>query len=105
MSRNDFRFRSIRLSAASAIESVKSRVKFNLLLFFKRFRSSRRRRFFHRQWGARGIVASVDAGHLSVLLSSSLHVSRFKHGSNLSGFVLLHGSNLDVLSTFVFAWL
>ena len=38
---------------------VKSRVRFYLPLFFRRFRSSRRPRFFVRQWGARGVVASV----------------------------------------------
>ena len=58
-SRNDFRFRGIQPGAVSVIESVKARVKFNLPLFFKRFKSSRRRRYFHRRWGARGTVASV----------------------------------------------
>ena len=67
-SRNDFRFRGIRPGAVSVIERVKSRVRFNLPLFFKRFRSSRRRRYFARQWGARGIVASVDGRQLVVRL-------------------------------------
>ena len=34
-------------------------LRFYLPLFFRRFRSDRRRRFFVRQWGARGAVASV----------------------------------------------
>ena len=52
--------------AVSVIECVKARVKFNLPLFFKRFKSSRRQRYFHRQWGARGVVASVSSGQLSL---------------------------------------
>ena len=48
-SRNDFRFRDIRPGAVSVIAKVKARVEFNLPLFFKRFKSSRRRRYFHRQ--------------------------------------------------------
>ena len=34
----------------------------------KRFKSPRRQRYFHRQWGARGVVASVAAGQLTVNL-------------------------------------
>ena len=41
------------------MERVKSRVRFYLPLFFRRFRSDRRRHFFVRQWGARGVAASV----------------------------------------------
>ena len=41
--------------------TLKARVRFYLLLFFRRFRSSRRRRrFCVRQWGARGVVAPVQ---------------------------------------------
>lgn len=65
-SRNDFRFRDVRPAATSVIVMVKTRVKFNLPLFFRRFKSSRRQRYFHRQWGARGVVASVSAGQLSL---------------------------------------
>ena len=65
-SRNDYRFRGIPPDTVSAIVKVKTRVKFNLPLFFKRFRSARRQSYFHRQWGARGVVASVAAGQLSV---------------------------------------
>lgn len=65
-SRNDFRFRDIRPGATSIIAQVKLRVRFNLPLFFKRFKSPRRKRYFHCQWGARGVVASVAAGQLSV---------------------------------------
>ena len=55
---NDFRFRGVRPSAVDVMERVKSRVRFNLPLFFRRFRSDRRRRYFVRQWGAHGVVAS-----------------------------------------------
>ena len=65
-SRNDYRFRGIPPDAVSAIIKVKVRLKFNLPLFFKRFRCARCQRYFHRQWGARGVVASVAAGQLSV---------------------------------------
>ena len=61
-SRNDFRFRGIHPGAAEVIMKAKVRVRFNIPLFFKRFMSSRRRRYFHRQWGARGVVASVVDG-------------------------------------------
>ena len=52
--------------AVSIIESVKARVKFDLPLFFKRLKSPRRQRYFHRQWGARGIIASVSSGQLAL---------------------------------------
>ena len=48
------------------MERVKSRVRFNLPLFFRRFRSDRRRRYFVRQWGARGVVASLQNDALVV---------------------------------------
>ena len=67
-SRNDFRFRAVRPGAAAVIARVKSRLRFHLPIFFKRFQSARRRRFFHRQWGARGVVATVSDGHLSLAL-------------------------------------
>ena len=67
-SRNDFRFRNVHPGAASVIIRVKARVKFNLPLFFKSFKSARRQRYFHRQRGARGVVASVAAGQLTLAL-------------------------------------
>jgi len=60
-SRNDYRFRGIPPDAVSAIVKVKTRVNFNLPLFFKRFRSARRQRYFHRQWGARCLRCSWPA--------------------------------------------
>ena len=67
-SRNDYRFRDIPPGATSAVIKVKASVKFNLPLFFKRFRSARRQQYFHRQWGANGVVASVAAGQLTMCL-------------------------------------
>ena len=67
-SRNDYRFRDLSPGATSAVFKVRARVKFNLPLFFKRFRSPRRQRYFHRQWGANGVVASVAAGQLTLCL-------------------------------------
>ena len=64
--RNDFRFRGVRPSAVDVMERVKSRVRFNLPLFFRRFRSDRRRRYFVRQWGGRGVVASLHNDALVV---------------------------------------
>jgi len=60
--RNDFRFRDVRPGAVPIIERTKARARFHLPLLFKRFRSARRRRFFHRQWGANGVVGSVVGG-------------------------------------------
>ena len=65
-SRNNFRFCDIRPGTAEIIVKVKTRVRFNIPLFFKRFISLRHRRYFHRQWGTGGVVASVAAGQLFV---------------------------------------
>ena len=64
LTRNDFRFHDIHPGAASVIENVKTRVRFHLPIYFKRFVSSRRRRYFHHQWGGRGAVASVSGDRL-----------------------------------------
>ena len=62
--RNDFRFQNVRPGAVSVIDNVKARVRFHLPLHFKRFQSARRHCFFHRQWGGRGVVASVVGNRL-----------------------------------------
>ena len=64
--RNDFRFRRVRPSAVDVMDRVKARLRFHLPLFFRRFSSERRRRFFVRQWGARGYIASIVDGRLVV---------------------------------------
>ena len=66
--RNDYRFRDNAPIAADVLAKVRVRVRFYFPLFFKRFLSARLRRFFVRQWGARGVVASVVDGRLVVHL-------------------------------------
>ena len=60
--RNDFRFRDVRPGTLPIIENTKARAKFHLVLFFKWFKSSRRRHYFHCQWGACSSVGSVEDG-------------------------------------------
>ena len=67
-SARNYRFRDILPSSGTVCAQVCARVRFHLPLLFKRFRSSRRRRYFVRQWGARGVVASVLDGRLVVHL-------------------------------------
>ena len=67
--RNEFRFEGFRPGAPQLIAKVRSRVGFHLSLLFKRYKSLRRRRIFHRQWGAAGIIGSVVDDRL--VLSSS----------------------------------
>ena len=64
--RNDFRFRSIRPSAIGLLASVRARVRFYLPLFFKRFISPRKRRYFHRQWGGNGVICVVRDSSLTL---------------------------------------
>ena len=57
--RNEFRFQGVRAGVPQLIAKVRSRVGFHLSLLFKRYKSLRRRRIFHRRWGAAGIIGSV----------------------------------------------
>ena len=59
LARNDYRFRNVRPSAVDVLANVRARIRFHLPIFFKRFRSPRRRRLFVRQWGACNVVASL----------------------------------------------
>lgn len=68
LARNDFRFRDVAPSTVTVLENVKVRACFNLPLLFKRFQSPRRCPYFVRQWGARGVLASVLDGQLVVHL-------------------------------------
>ena len=63
---NDHRFRSVTPSALKLLACLKSRASFYLPLFFKRFVSQRRCRYFHRQWGANGIVGLVTDGSFNL---------------------------------------
>ena len=67
--RYEFRFEDVRPGAPQLITKVRFRAGFHLSLLFKRYKSLRRRRIFHRQWGAAGIIGSVVDGRL--VLSSS----------------------------------
>lgn len=58
--RNDFRFRSVRPSAPGLFASINSRVHFHLPLYYKRFTSAPRGRYFTRQRCASGVVCSVN---------------------------------------------
>ena len=62
--RNDFRFRSIKPGAVPLLAGLKARLRFYLPLFFKRFISTRRKRFFLRQWGASGVIFSIRGRNL-----------------------------------------
>ena len=64
--RNDHRFRSVTPSALKLLACLKSRASFYLPLFFKCFVSQRRCRYFHRQWGANGIVGLVTNGSFNL---------------------------------------
>ena len=66
--RNDFRFRDVPPSALDLIASVRARVRFHLPLFFGHFHSVRRRRYFLRQWCARGVIASLQQDCLLIHL-------------------------------------
>ena len=63
---NDHRFRSVTPSALKLLACLKSRASFYLPLFFKCFVSQRRCRYFHRQWGANGIVGLVTNGSFNL---------------------------------------
>ena len=60
--RNDYRIRDVRPGAFPLMEVIKARAKCHLGLFFKRFKSPRRQRYFHRQWGANGAIGVVSNG-------------------------------------------
>ena len=65
LAQNDFRFRAIQPGALPVIATVIACVKFHLRVNCKRFVSSCCcRRFFSRQWGANGVIASFVDGSL-----------------------------------------
>ena len=59
-------------SALGLLACIKSRVRFYLPLFYKRFVSPRRRRYFCRQWGANGAVGFVSNGVFTFAFSTSI---------------------------------
>lgn len=46
---------------------MKARLSFYLPLLFKRCHSVTRRRFFMRQWGANGVIVSIEGGAFKVI--------------------------------------
>ena len=66
--RNDFRFRSEMPGALRLLACLKSSARFYLPLFFMRFISSHRRRFFNHQWGANGAVGVVSGDSFDLCL-------------------------------------
>lgn len=68
LARNDFRFRDTRPGAIVVISQVKARVAFYLPLYYKRFRSACRKRYFLRQWCANGTLGSIDEAGLTTSL-------------------------------------
>ena len=76
-SRNDLRFQGVRPGAPHLIAKLRSRVGFHLSLLFKRYKSLRRRRIFHRRWGAAGTIGSI-VDDRSIL--SSFYVRDFCSG-------------------------
>ena len=57
--RNDYRFCSVPSSLLIVMDRAKAPLRPHFPLFFRRFSSGCRRRFFVRQWGARGVVQSL----------------------------------------------
>ena len=82
---NDFRFWGVCPSAVDVMGRVESRVFFYLPLFFRRFWSDRHRHYFARQWGACGVVASVQNDALVVHILSSHFVLRLRAPAVFSG--------------------
>lgn len=66
--RNDYRFRSEPPSALRLLACLKARVRFYLPLFFKRFYSDHRRRYFSRQWGGNGVIGHLDGISFKVIV-------------------------------------
>ena len=64
VARNYFRLRDVQPGAIAVLERIKSRLCFHLPLLFRRFKSSRRKRYFARQWCTNGVVGSVRDGRL-----------------------------------------
>ena len=64
--RNDFRFRVERPSALRLLACLKSRTRFYLPLFFKRFVSVRRQHYFAHQWGGNSVVGVASNGRFDI---------------------------------------
>ena len=65
LARNNFRFRNLLPSAVDVISSVRSQACFILKVLFRNCSGRRARRYFSKQWGASGVIASVSGDNLS----------------------------------------
>ena len=63
-----WRQRNVVPSHLRLIAQIRARVSFFFPLFFKRFRSPRRKRFFLRQWDANGTLGFLSGGSFKVTL-------------------------------------
>ena len=68
-SHNNLCFCHVLSGTVDIIPKVKVRLKCHLPIFFKRFQSSRRCRYFRHQWSALGVVASVSGNCLTIAFS------------------------------------
>ena len=66
--RNNYRYHQVPTWAVGLIAATKSRLRFYLPLLAKRFLSSRRRRYFKRQWGASGVIGRFHNGSFNVTI-------------------------------------
>ena len=62
--RNNHRYRQTPPGAVGLIAATKSRLRFYLPLLAKRFLSSRRPRYFKRQWGPSGVIGRFHNGYM-----------------------------------------
>ena len=66
--RNNHRYRQVPPGAVGLIAATKSRLRFYLPRLAKRFLSSRRRRYFKRQWRASGVIGRFHNGSFNVII-------------------------------------
>ena len=76
--RNNHRYCQVPPGAVGLIAATKSRLRFYFPLLAKRFLSSRRRRYFMRQWGASGVIGRFDNGTFNVIISFVFYGPAFK---------------------------
>ena len=64
--RNNHHYRQVPAGTVGLVAATKSPLRFYLPLLAKRFLSSRRRRYFKRQWGASGVIGRFHNGSFNV---------------------------------------
>ena len=68
VSRNDYRYRQVAPGAVGLIAATKACLSSFLPILARRFISSRRGRYFTRQWGASGIIGRYQDGNFRISL-------------------------------------